>query len=219
MRQAALGEDSICIGYISREVVANQTMASVVNALRLPEVSGYIWTASGPYLDDGRNICLANMLATGCEVALFFDSEIIFTPEDVLTVANAAHRRNAVVGGLYYGMPRDIEAIAYRRRPSPLEPGQEMFRSLTKETAKNRPHTLLRCDAVGTGFMAIPRALALDIEQPRPLPWFSEPVIDEVHLGEDMAFCTLVKSMGYDVFVHRGARVKHAKTVILDPNL
>lgn len=221
MRRAALGENSIWISSISREHFNGRAVVSIINSLHLPQVLGWEWTQTGPYLDDGRNQAMLNWYVHPSQtpVFLFVDSDCEWDPDDVLTVCQAAVDRNAVVGGLYYGLPNGgVEALAYRRRSNPAD-AKHLFRALTKETAKDKPRTLLKCDAVGTGFMAIPRTIADAVRQPNPLPWFSEPVIDQSHLGEDLAFCTLVRSMGYDVFVHRGARVRHAKTIILDPNL
>lgn len=221
MRQT-LGTDSIALCNITSGEYNVHTVQSLVESLRLPEVGWWPWTPAGPYLDDGRNNVLLRALATTtAAVFLFFDSDIIFTPEDTLVVCYEAHRRNAVVGGLYVSnTPRGIEPIAFKERRNPrAADGQDYYRALTKECALDRPHTPLRCDAIGTGFMAMPRRLLEDIRQPMPLPWFSEPVHSGVHFGEDLAFCQLVTSMGYHVYVHRGVRVRHAKTVILDANL
>lgn len=71
--------------------------------------------------------------------------------------------------------------------------------------------------AAGCGFLAVHHSI-LDLmadTYAMPLPYFDEPVINTVHLGEDLAFCYRVRDLGYPVLVNRACTVLHHKTMKL----
>lgn len=78
------------------------------------------------------------------------------------------------------------------------------------------PH-LARVACIGTGFLAIHRSLLDSMARifPEPDPWFVEPVVNGVHLGEDMGFCHRLNRLGYPVLANRACVVQHLKTVKL----
>lgn len=80
-------------------------------------------------------------------------------------------------------------------------------------------HTGALCEvaAAGTGFMAIHHSILTTLAEhhPLPLPYFDEPVVNGVHLGEDMGLCHRVRALGYPVLVNRACVVLHHKTFSL----
>ena len=78
---------------------------------------------------------------------------------------------------------------------------------------------IVRVQATGAGFMMI-RYEVLDVLEKLhgdPQPWFSEPVIDGIHYGEDLAFCLRAQDAGFGVWAHRGVEVSHYKNTLLGP--
>ena len=100
----------------------------------------------------------------------------------------------------------------------------ETFRRLSRKSLAALPRyagaefdDICQVACVGTGFMGIHKSLLRTMEQryPQPLPWFDEPVHNNVHYGEDMGFCLRLMDMGYPVLVHRGVTPLHHKTIKL----
>lgn len=100
------------------------------------------------------------------------------------------------------------------------------FRRISKSTlAALPPHPLTSsiyapiCEVacVGAGFMALHHSLLTRMleEFGQPTPFFCEPIVNGVHLGEDMGFCHRVREMGYPVLVNRDCFLLHHKTVQL----
>jgi hypothetical protein len=72
---------------------------------------------------------------------------------------------------------------------------------------------LTKVTAVGGGFLMIHRSVLTSLREihGEPLPYFDEPILDGIHLGEDIGFCIRCADAGFDVWVHRGVQVGHYK--------
>lgn len=148
-----------------------------------------------------------------------------------------------VIGGIYAnpfddgGVPGEepgegtVGPVAYEWVERDDLPGMDgaptwAYRRLSRRALADRlPHpvagqvseAICSVSALGTGFLAIHRSLLekMQAEFPPPLPWFIEPVVNNVHMGEDMGFCHRVMCMGYPVLANRSCTVLHHKTVKL----
>ena len=104
------------------------------------------------------------------------------------------------------------------------------FRRVSRSTLEHRsPYTshdghlwnledkVCRVDAIGTGMMAIHRSLLnrLMAEFEPPCIWFDEPVVNGVHLGEDLGFCHRLGLLGYPVLANRACHPLHHHTLKL----
>lgn len=176
---------------------------------------------------------------------LFVDSDIEFTAADVDTLMAPTLHPNyvapafPVLSGVYHNpfddgeTPEDpVGPVVYewveRRFPEMPEedPAVYAFQRLSRSALATLPPVnyfwnpdgdVCEVAAVGCGFLAIHHTIlaALADRHPLPLPYFDEPVINTVHLGEDLAFCYRVRDLGYPVLVNRACRVLHHKTMKL----
>ncbi len=99
---------------------------------------------------------------------------------------------------------------------STLPPVNESWNPSAPDHAPT-PSPVCSVAAVGCGFLAIHTSLLDHMADvyPLPLPFFDEPVLNTVHLGEDLAFCHRARSLGYPVLVNRACVVMHHKTMKL----
>lgn len=193
-------------------------------------ISQTFMVQSGPYLDNGRN----NMLRVfedaavrkNCTHLLMVDSDIGFHPQDVRALFEAMDEPG-VLSGIYYsaydGWPRPViydwtvneAGLKTMEVIKEWEDGWAMWPNPAKEGLE----PVVDVQACGAGFMLIHQDVCDDLAKTfgDPQPWFSEPVIDGVHFGEDLAFCLRVKDAGFPVRAHRGVEVAHYKTTILGP--
>lgn len=145
-----------------------------------------------------------------------------------------------VIAGLYrnpYGQFEEVRPVCFQwlfGRPVDLPPeeqdcwyydtmsddGVAMSNPVEEEWNYSEAHgdmAVTAVDAVGTGFMAIHVSFLLAMQDlfSRPNPWFAEPIVGPLQLGEDIGFCHRVKAMGYPVLVNRACVVPHHKTMIV----
>jgi hypothetical protein len=180
----------------------------------------------GPYLDMGRNLCVRAFLHENlnvCTHLLLVDSDVEFTPQDVVDLTMAD---KPVITGVYHNEFQQFEP--------PMSPvifdwglNQDGVRRLqpigkwddgwpiggTAECEGLDP--VVPVTSAGAGFLLLQRCL---IERMRelhddPLAWFHEPVMDGYHLGEDHGFFLRCADDGYQPYAHRGVQVAHHKEI------
>lgn len=152
-------------------------------------------------------------LTTDAQWLLMIDSDMVFTPADILTLleaADATHR--PIVGGLCVGTGQaHSQGIAAEagwfvdgtiRRVSPATTGG-----------------LAQVDFVGAGALLVHRRVYehLATLHPRPQPWFQEVVFDGRVDGEDWTFCRRATSAGFPIYVHADVRMGHVKSFVITP--
>jgi hypothetical protein len=201
----------------------------------------------GMYLHNGRNECVQSMLDDHVPNTdepfthlLFIDSDMKFTPEDIVKVIDPCSEANPVVGGMYrnpVSAERDIQTglptlapVAYM-----LETGTDDAYGYINIDPKfwgddlswfdpddppDPTHPYLKVDAVGTGFMAIHRSLLelMANKYPQPTPWFCQPDFGDPpkNIGEDLGFCMRVGvDLGFPIFLARCARIGHYKEMLI----
>lgn len=194
-------------------------------------ISQFWITPSGPYLDNGRNNVVKTFndprVRERCSHLLMVDSDIGFTPADVVDLYEAAQDR-AVVSGVYYSSFSGVaQPIVYDWTTN--EAGLKILSVISDwedgwsfwNTKPNREDIdpLVRVEACGAGFMMIRYEVIDTLAQIHgdPQPWFHEPVIDGIHYGEDLAFCLRVKDAGFSVWAHREVELAHYKNTQIGP--
>lgn len=208
--------------------VRAEFMLSTQAALHDQTIVASMIVPSGPYLDMGRNKCVAYFLNedqfAAAEYLLFVDSDIAYTPEDVrrLVEATAAyHDEHGVwplTGGVYQGVVGGEHICIAYHWSEPDENGSKVFDPIQVETIRDIPQadaTLMPCDAFGTGFMLIHRDMLTDFPEhfDSPQQWFAEIPVDGTWFGEDLIFCMRAASLGYPVLLHPGVRLTHYKDI------
>ena len=208
-----------------------ETAESIYASIVTKTISRTYFVQSGPYLDNGRNnvvkVFLDPQVRDACTHLLMVDSDVAFHPDDVRALYEAS-QDHAVVSGVYYSMyPEGLKPVIYdwtvneqglktMEVISAWEDGWKFWPNGAKQPDVD---PLVRVEASGAGFLMI-RYEVIDVLQELhgdPQPWFSEPVIDGIHYGEDLAFCIRAKDAGFSVWAHRGVEVSHYKNTLLGP--
>lgn len=172
-------------------------------------------TPAGPLLDIYRNRAVEWFLnSTTDEWMLFIDSDIVWKPEDIYTLLDAADpTTRPVVAGVYMMV-----------LPEGARPG--IFHSVNVDGVSKLEvwpddvalsGDLIQVDGTGAGFLLMHRSLlsAMLSVYNAPMPWFANEVIDGVVHGEDFTFCARVQQMGFPVMVHTGVQLEHIKHATL----
>jgi hypothetical protein len=212
----------VAIGNISPGQVDTAFFQSVVNALVTGTVTGGVICKSGPYLDDNRNdVCLAFLDQTDADALLFIDSDVQFEPDDITRLVKATEQTTTldVVAGWYMSPSARIQGpwpVVFRWVDT--EHGPEL-QNIPETILTDAEDELLSVASIGAGFILIQRPLLERLREltPRGCPFFTEPVVDGVHYGEDHGFCWRVTDprVGGRIMVDPHVRVRHHKKVIL----
>lgn len=152
-------------------------------------IGGRLAYQSGPHLSLARTRMTEAFLASSCSWALSIDTDMTFTPEDVLALVAAGDPATApIVGGRYVGfVPATGQAEAE---------GSD--------------------DYLGAGFLLVHRRVfeALTAAQPDyPLPWWEEVVVDGEPLAEDWGFCWRARVLGFPLLAVECPSLGHIKAV------
>lgn len=154
--------------------------------------------------------------ATG-DVMLMVDADNAWEPGDLAKIAKRALEHNAVVGGIY---PRRV----FNQGPA-LRPAEDAVGEFTIGD-----DALFPCDFVGTGFIAIPKAILKAVGETLPhcrgnadidpfptyQPFFMPYVLDGrqgyEYPTDDAAFCARVRECGFRVLASTYPRLTHEGT-------
>lgn len=160
-------------------------------------------TVTGNFVPGQREVAARRAVATGADILIMLDDDMILAPDAVAAVADAlvANPALAIVGALYYS--RDgIRPMAADR-----------WDSCDTTTATTPPfgNGLTFVDAVGFGCVAV----RVDALRKLAAPYFSTQVFIEENAArvricnEDYLLCERMRRAGYRVGLHAGARCKH----------
>lgn len=133
---------------------------------------------------------------------LWIDSDIIFTPEDVIKA---------------YESPYDIVAGAYMIASGEVVAYKELFgRGYTIEEIKDMTEPE-RISGAGMGFMAVKSGVFESLTR----PWFQSPVVTTQIsgkdvtfpiIGEDISFCYRAGQAGFEIWLDPSIKLIHHKT-------
>ncbi len=192
---------SIAVGLITGGDVRWETTWSLVKAARAGAFDDFRIVPNTCMLDDGRNHLVRWFLEeTGCDKFLSLDADISFLPSDL---AQLDDDDLDCVAGVYYNVFE-----------GELKP---VVRMLDDTPIIDDP--VMEVRAVGAGFLLVARPLLEKMagEYAEPLPWFYEPVLEGLHVGEDFGFCHRVREMGEAVHIDLRVQLNHHKTVRIAP--
>lgn len=136
------------------------------------------------------------------DVLLMVDSDNAWQEGDLAYIAKRALERNAVVGGIY---PKR----AFNAGPA-MRVEEEVTGSLTMGS-----EDLIPAAFVGTGFIAIPRAILRAVAITLPTvkgdfkPFFMPYIVDGEYPTDDWAFCARVRELGLPVLASTYPHVTH----------
>jgi len=205
-----------------------ETVKSLLVTQTSPLVeSAIVLMPNGPYMDQGRNRAVEQFYINPdlalYDWLLFIDSDVEFTPQDVVAVTSTPH---AIVGGAYTSYHNGQQfVVAYNFGPGIHGPNTLL--DLTVPELDAMPPTPTPIDAIGTGFLAIHRTAINRFTEfyESPQPWFAELTVapdpsDEssshltgIHLGEDLTFCLRANAINIPVHIHPLVRLHHFKTI------
>lgn len=159
------------------------------------------------YLDHGRSECVQDFLGNDRgDWMLFIDDDTQFasTALDRLFLA-AANGPVGVYGGIYWSPCRgttdptnDVFPVVFERqagqREMPVFRDNWVYKPFPRAWTAEQVEPF-EADAVGTGFMLIPKQVLVSMAGvfPGPLKWFQMDVLDGVASGEDLVFCHRAK--------------------------
>lgn len=147
----------------------------------------------GTYIGKARSLCTKIALERGATHILYWDSDVVITPENVrrlvahdLPIVAAAYRykdtelRNFFVAGMWKDFKRVSQLPAV-------------------------PNELQRVDWCGAGALLVKR----EVLEKMTAPWFYHFVNDGEEVGEDFAFCRDAQKAGYGIIVDTDCEVEH----------
>lgn len=208
---------SVALGNINAGKLSVGFVVSLLECMNAKVFDKIILKAHGPYLDDGRNHVVREFLnGTECDYLLFIDSDITWKPHHVASILESASP-SRVVGGVYLNpYPQGICPVVYNSVYDE-ELGLSILKPTTYDEINSSDSRLVPCGAVGTGFMCIHRDIlnTIGAKFEMPCEYFAEPVVNGVHVGEDLAFCLRAWSCGFNVYVDKGTVVNHTKEITL----
>lgn len=153
------------------------------------------------YITEVRDIIASQFLGSGFTHLLMIDSDVLWTPDDVLRLLG---RDLPIVAGIYLGRS-DNRTLIYRHTnpPSELQDG------------------LLEVRGVGTGFIMIKRQVFLDMRCHAKTYVTSNQNDGLIHeffptdnnqnywVSEDYVFCDRARALGYKTMVDTNVLVQH----------
>lgn len=192
----------------------------------------------GPYLDDGRNMCVETFIHhTDSDYLLFIDSDIEFEVNQPYALIETMIEQGVTVAtGVYYSpnvhsLVKGITPVIYQWGPNPhmknLDDPSTLVQDLIPLTVDqldsftpgNKLHPI---DSCGAGFLAIHRSVFHDVSshQPRgyPAPWFGTAVIEGIHMHEDHVFCIRAAAVGHQPHVLPCLELRHMKLFVCFPD-
>jgi len=194
----------IVIGYpcydSKAEVQAMQTNMQCMFSPNVP-VASIQYLNGDSLVTRARNKVVHKFLQTEYDYLLFIDSDIIYTPQDIIKLRN---NEKPICGGVYFKKKLPYSPVCNRS----MEQHDHMHKMM--ET--------------GTGFLMIHREVFESIMKAEPehfykndsdeesgdyYDFFRVGVVDGRYLSEDYYFCHLARKHGYDIWLDTSIYVKH----------
>lgn len=184
----------IAIGIPTYGTLKTKTFVSILKFVKSVSFEVPVITQIGSYIQENRESIVEKALEGDISRLLFVDHDMLFEPQDVEQL---------------YNRGKDIIGAPFSLRTTPSNPF---------ETVKNKDlhgneiweeyeNGLIKCCAVGTGFMLI----NLEVFKKIPKPWFQLEYSKEGKLqyGEDMSFCRKAREAGYDIWCDTKVKLGH----------
>ena len=167
------------------------------------------------YLPEGRNAAVKSFMQSDCDVMLFVDTDITFTPDDVKRMIGLhATHCGAVLSGCYLQyVSHDGETAPHwytETEPPPME-----RLSPARCLSILNDGEIVPIKGAGMGFTLLPRTILADERWEGQ--WFGgkgREVSDGGFSGEDIFFCRRAIDLGYSI-LSVPVRVGHTKSRVL----
>lgn len=169
-------------------------LIDTLDALRLKGIPHRYEMFIGGTICGARSMATAKFLSTDCNRLLFIDSDIVWTPDDVIRLL---------------AMSTEME-IVLAPYPSRHEPVQFFIKCQDNRIPVNE-HGCAEIDGAGLGFAIINRVVLSAMSEQAPvIEYMTQPAMPHVFQfavsdgqfrGEDIKFCTDAKAMGHQCWL------------------
>lgn len=210
-------DTSVMVGLPTGPNVPWQTASSLAQtafAAGLRRIPMDLCTVAGSSIvTDARSVVVHHFLASDKKYLFWIDSDVSWHPNDFLKVLALATSYSVVAGT--YPLKRDSKEFVIRTDSEPYAVNQ---------------HGLVRVEGLGLGFTCVKREVIERLAETKPMVHLEGPnlhVRDVFRLenlggrrfGEDMAFFSDVRDLGYDVWLDPTLEIGHvgAKEYLADP--
>lgn len=183
----------LCIGVPTYGTIKTKTFVSIVKFVKSVSYDVPVITQIGSYIQDNRETIVETAIEHKMTHLLFIDHDMIFEPEAVHSLV----QRNKDIIGAPFALRTESSRFATVKGTDPH--GNKIW--------EEYPDGLIKCCAVGTGFMLI----NLEVFKKIPKPWFQLEYDDkgELQYGEDMSFCRKAREAGFDIFCDSKVNLLH----------
>jgi hypothetical protein len=150
----------------------------------------YLRTSNGP-IEEMRNNLVREALRQNCTSLLMCDTDQVYHPK---TITRLLSHKLPIVG------------VMVNRRYPPFDPlmlkGElGKYQNITEW----EPGSLVEVSATGTGCLMFD----MQVFRKMPAPWFRRRTHNGLDVGEDIGFCSDLKSAGYKIFVDTSVPAGH----------
>lgn len=167
--------------------------------------------AKGPYIAENRTRIVREFLKSPCEWLWMLDIDLVFPPQILDALMEAADpARRPVVGALYFS--------SYESTPDGTWWPMWLERQGDQEycvVSRVQLGEVRELSVAGTGCMVIHRSVLerlAEVHSGDPWPWFGHDVRGGERAGEDVTFCTRARAAGFSVW-GLAVPLRHFKTI------
>lgn len=169
-----------------------------------------------------RNMVIASFIKTGFSHMIFIDTDIGFTPNDVLKMMATGHE---VVGGFYPKKKLCFDSIAQKAKGGSGHPYE--YVTTLEGTKFNLNKGCIEVKEIGTGFLMLRRTAIDKLIKAYPnlkyktqyctpeqnpedfYAFFDTAIVDDIYLSEDYYLCHLWRKLGNKVYGFIDAKLTH----------
>jgi hypothetical protein len=173
-----------------------------------PTIIKNLLTGQSAYIPDARNAVVQQFLKGKEEWLWFLDYDVIFNPDAIDKLLEAANpKERPIVGGMYFVNLDDGVAPVFF-----VNDGEKIVPLMNFTTGKLYP--LL---STGMGCTLIHRSVLEKMEKLNDTDWkwFGHDELNGKILGEDLTFFMRASKLGVQPYGHTGVHLNHIKTRLL----
>lgn len=208
---------NVVLGFVADSTLETDFVTSLLNvvAQRHDQIKGRVISTTGyaGRMDVGRHLVASAFLeATDGDYLVMVDPNTVFDVKNYDELVRSAVDASlvSIVSGLY--AREDGTFCVFNQTPDGYAP--------TPADTLSR-HKFYDADAVGLGFVCIPRAILESLKESvdSALPWFDNTADGPGHLDDATSFCWRATEAGFHVFVNTQVQVGRLKTVAMYPRM
>lgn len=192
------------------------TFQSVFNALGKLQYAFNMISHASANVWKGRNHIVNHFLTTEAEYLVFIDADMVFTPEDLEKVIQAAidTPEAGIVGGFYVSREEAMRPLVGWTGDDGMQvPMEESIAKLLESRGK-----LVEADLIPTGFMLIKRWVFDKIKSPYFIVTTKVDGEGEIHhFSSDNVFVAAVQAAGIKTYAHFGVELGHIGNYVYHP--